>query len=52
LQPFDPRRIDDDYVPTDFRVVGAKSRPVPAHVIGLDLSDADKAALIAFLRTL
>ena len=33
-------------------VVGAKSRPVPGHVIGLDLSDADKAALIAFLRTL
>ena len=49
---FDPRRLDDDYVPTGFRVVGAKSRPVPGHVIGLDLSDAEKAALIAFLRTL
>ena len=49
---FDPRRIDDDYLPTGFRVAGAKSRPVPGHVIGLDLSDADKAALIAFLKTL
>ena len=39
-------------VPTGFRGVGVKSRSVAGHEFGLDLSEADRAALIAFLRTL
>ena len=49
---FDPQRLGDDYVPTGFRNVGVKSRAVAGHEYGLDLSEADRAALIAFLRTL
>ena len=49
---FDPQRLGDDYVPTGFRNVDVKSRAVAGHEYGLDLSEADRAALIAFLRTL
>jgi hypothetical protein len=51
---FDARRLDDDYVPTGFRGVEGNGEPVSAagHEFGLDLSAADKQALIAFLRTL
>lgn len=44
----DPARLDDDYVPTGFGVPG----PVRGHPFGLDLSDEDRRALIAFLKTL
>ena len=49
---FDPRRLHDDYVPTGFRGVGVKTRAVPGHPYGLELSNEDKRALIAFLKTL
>jgi len=49
---FDPRRLRDDYVPTGWRGPGVKSRAVPGHKFGHDLSDEDKKALIAFLKTL
>jgi hypothetical protein len=49
---FDPRRLSDDYVPTGFRGAGVKTRAVKGHVFGLNLSPSDRAALIAFLRTL
>ena len=49
---FDPRRLRDDYVPTGFRGPGVAKRAVPGHTFGLDLPPADKAALIAFLKTL
>jgi hypothetical protein len=49
---FDPRRLRDDYVPTGFKGYGAKTRAVPGHPFGLDLSLEDKKALLAFLRTL
>jgi hypothetical protein len=49
---FDVRRLRDDYVPTAFRTPGKKSQAVPGHEFGLDLSDKDKKALIAYLRTL
>jgi RoxA-like, cytochrome c-like len=49
---FDPRRLRDDYVPTGFRGAGVKSRAVKGHAFGLNLSPADRTALIAFLRTL
>jgi hypothetical protein len=49
---FDPRRLRPDYVPTGFPGLGRGPRPVPGHEFGLDLSEKDKKALIAFLRTL
>ncbi len=49
---FDPRRLRDDYVPTGFRGAGVTHRAVKGHAFGLDLSEEDKRALIAFLKTL
>jgi hypothetical protein len=49
---FDPARLRDDYVPTGFRGPGVKRRAVTGHQFGLKLSTQEKAALIAFLRTL
>jgi hypothetical protein len=49
---FDPRRTREDYVPTGFKPYGAKTYAVRGHPFGLDLSDLDRKALIAFLKTL
>src|SRR5262245_47819597 len=49
---FDPRRLRDDYVPTGFSGCRVETRAVKGHLFGLELSPADKAALIAFLKTL
>jgi hypothetical protein len=49
---FDPRRLRDDYVPTGYRGLGVKARAVRGHQFGLELSEKDRKALIAFLRTL
>jgi hypothetical protein len=49
---FDPKRLQDDYVPSGWKGPGVKARAVPGHKFGLDLSEEDKKALIAFLRTL
>ena len=49
---FDPRRLERDYVPTGFKGFNVKMRAVPGHLFGLALSTDEKAALIAFLRTL
>jgi hypothetical protein len=49
---FDPRRQRDDYVPTGWKPLGARTYPVKGHQFGLDLSEADRRALIAFLKTL
>lgn len=49
---FDPKRLNDDYVPTGWRGPGVKTRAVPGHPFGHDLPDDDKKALIAFLKTL
>jgi hypothetical protein len=49
---FDPRRLDEDYVPTGWRGPGVKASAVPGHEYGLDLRDEEKRALIAFLKTL
>jgi hypothetical protein len=48
----DPRRLKDDYVPTCFKPYGAQTFAVEGHPFGLDLSDEDRQALIAFLKTL
>jgi hypothetical protein len=49
---FDQRRLRSDYVPTGFKGYGITHRAVPGHEFGLKLSSDDKAALIAFLKTL
>jgi hypothetical protein len=49
---FDAARLRDDYVPTGFKGYMVTRRAVPGHEFGLKLSATDKAALIAFLRTL
>ena len=49
---FDPRRLSENYVPTGFRGHDVKTRAVKGHPFGLDLSTADRQALIAFLKTL
>ena len=49
---FDPARLDADYEPNGPRPANLTRRAVPGHVFGLKLSPDDRAALIAFLRTL
>lgn len=49
---FDSRRLRDDYVPTGYAGYGSPTRAVRGHEFGLALKDADKKALIAFLKTL
>jgi hypothetical protein len=50
---FDQRRLRDDYVPTGWKgPPGTKNRAVKGHEFGLDLSEEERKALIAFLRTL
>jgi hypothetical protein len=49
---FNPARLRDDFVPSGWRGPGVKARAVPGHDFGLDLPREDRAALIAFLRTL
>jgi hypothetical protein len=49
---FDPRRLDDDYIPTGFKPFDQDRYPVRGHPFGLTLSDTDRKALIAFLKTL
>jgi hypothetical protein len=49
---FDPARLRVDYVPTGFKGYKVTRRAVAGHEFGLRLSSEDKAALIAFLRTL
>ena len=49
---FDSDRLRDDYVPTGFKGAGVETRAVKGHKFGLDLSSSDRAALIAFLKTL
>ena len=49
---FDPRRLRADYVPTGFKGAGVSVRAIKGHPFGLDLTRADRQALIAFLKTL
>jgi hypothetical protein len=49
---FDQKRQRQDYVPTGFRRPGEPGFAVTGHPYGLSLSESDRAALIAFLRTL
>jgi len=49
---FDPRRVRDDYVPTGFKPHDRKTYAVKGHRFGLNLTESDRGALIAFLKTL
>ena len=49
---FDPARLGDDYVPSGFKGYRVTHRAVPGHEFGLKLDAEDRAALIAFLKTL
>jgi cytochrome c peroxidase len=49
---FDRKRLSDSYEPSGWKAPGRKTRAVPGHEFGLDLSADDKRALIAFLKTL
>jgi hypothetical protein len=48
----DPARLGPGYVPTGFKGYDGKTRSIPGHPFGLDLSAAERHDLIAFLRTL
>lgn len=49
---FDAARLREDYVPSGFRGHQGNSRAVPGHEFGLQLPAKDRAALIAFLKSL
>jgi len=49
---FDPARLRDDYVPSGFKGYKITHRAVPGHEFGLKLNLEEKAALIAFLKSL
>jgi cytochrome c peroxidase len=49
---FDPRRVRDDYVPTGWKPYDRTTYAVKGHPFGLKLDDAERRALIAFLKTL
>jgi hypothetical protein len=49
---FDPARLNVDYIPSGFMHDGLKTRAVKGHEFGLKLKDEEKAALVAFLKTL
>lgn len=49
---FDPDRLSKDYERTGFRGAFGEKHAVPGHHFGLELSEQDRAALIAFLKTL
>jgi len=49
---FDPRRTEDDYVPTGWKPYDRSTYAVGGHPSGLNLTDADRRSLVAFLKTL
>jgi hypothetical protein len=49
---FDPARLRQDFLPSGFVGYKVITRAVPGHEYGLRLTAEDKAALIAFLKTL
>ena len=48
----DPARLNDDFVPSGFRGADSPTKAIPGHPFGFDLSEREKAALIAYLNTL
>jgi hypothetical protein len=48
----DPKRLQPDFIPTGFKPPHVKTMAVKGHPFGMELSDGDKRALIAFMKTL
>jgi hypothetical protein len=48
----DPARLKPDYIPTGFKGYDGKTRAIPGHLFGLNLSLSERRDLIAFLNTL
>jgi hypothetical protein len=49
---FDPKRLNPDYVPSGYLPPQVKSMAVKGHPFGLDLTDKEKVALLAYLKSL
>lgn len=49
---FNPERLMPEYSPSGYKPPGVETMPVKGHPFGLTISDQDKEALIAFLKTL
>jgi len=49
---FDPARLTESFVPSGFLLPAEKSRAIRGHEFGLKLDEAERGALIAFLRSL
>ena len=49
---FNPARLKSDYVPNGWKGYGVERRAVPGHEFGLRLPHDERAALVAFLKTL
>lgn len=49
---FDPDRLNDSHQPGGYSPPGVQHRAIKGHEFGLSLSNADRTALIAFLKTL
>jgi|KBSSwiStaDraftv2_1062776.scaffolds.fasta_scaffold88829_2 mono/diheme cytochrome c family protein len=49
---FNPARVQDDFVPSGFMPLGQKTRAIKGHEFGLKLAEDERAALLAFLRSL
>jgi hypothetical protein len=49
---FDPARLRPDHEPGGWKGPGVTKRAIPGHLFGLSLNVEDKAALLAFLRSL
>lgn len=49
---FNPARLQEQHVPGGWQPLGTKARAVQGHEFGLRLSEAERAQLIAFLKTL
>ncbi|MCW5965605.1 MAG: hypothetical protein KIT83_16325 [Bryobacterales bacterium] len=49
---FDIKRLSKNHMPGGWKAPGVDSRAIEGHPFGLGLSASDKAALLAFLRTL
>ncbi len=49
---FDPARLGDAYIPTGFKPHDVKTKAVKGHEFGMELSEGERKALIAYLKTL
>ena len=49
---FDPERLSEDYESRGWKPPGVSKRAIPGHPFGLQLKTEEKAAVLAFLRSL